>query len=217
MRRGFQNYFPLFVFLGTILLPVQLIAAVFSHDWKTPGDGLLTYDDVNQREWLDLSETLLTDQFPGANLQMKYRVVLSETRLGGLFEGFSFAKSTDVIALAESAGIDTSTQEYATNSIPTTLLGNLLGLTVPEDGSRKISVGLIDEFETSQDTIPLSAVVWTLPNQAGLIFGKGHAQFGTPPGVMLYRVISEPIASKLVVVGAVSLVYLARCYIRQIE
>jgi hypothetical protein len=43
--------------------PGQLLAGVFSRDWKTPGDGLLTYDDVNQREWLDLSVSRL-DQFP---------------------------------------------------------------------------------------------------------------------------------------------------------
>jgi hypothetical protein len=35
----------------------QAEAAVFERDWKAPGDGLLTYDDVNQRVWLDLSET----------------------------------------------------------------------------------------------------------------------------------------------------------------
>ena len=34
-------------------------AEVFERDWKTPGDGLLTYDDVNRQEWLDLTETQL--------------------------------------------------------------------------------------------------------------------------------------------------------------
>jgi hypothetical protein len=85
-------------------------AAVLSRDWKMPGDGLLTYDDVNQREWLDLSETLLTDQFPGSDpspliaREMRYQFVVSQTASGGLFEGFSVAKSTDVIQFAQSAG-----------------------------------------------------------------------------------------------------------------
>jgi hypothetical protein len=50
-------------------------AAVIQHDWKTPGDGLLTYDDVNQREWLDLSQTLQSSQFPVANQEAKYQYV----------------------------------------------------------------------------------------------------------------------------------------------
>jgi hypothetical protein len=38
--------------------------AVFERDWQTPGDGLLTYDDVNRREWLDVTQTQLW-LFPG--------------------------------------------------------------------------------------------------------------------------------------------------------
>jgi hypothetical protein len=33
------------------------LAGVVSRDLFAPGDGLLTYDDVNQREWLDLAAT----------------------------------------------------------------------------------------------------------------------------------------------------------------
>jgi len=36
--------------------------AVISRDWKTPGDGLLTYDTVSGREWLDLTYTI--EEFP---------------------------------------------------------------------------------------------------------------------------------------------------------
>ena len=39
-------------------------AAAIERDWKTPGDGLLTYDDVSKRGWLDLTETQLF-KFPG--------------------------------------------------------------------------------------------------------------------------------------------------------
>jgi len=42
-------------------------AAVFERDWKEPGDGLLTYDDVNQREWLDVPLSLLV-HFPSPRL-----------------------------------------------------------------------------------------------------------------------------------------------------
>ena len=40
--------------LASLLAANLCSAAVFERDWKTPGDGLLTYDDVNRREWLDL-------------------------------------------------------------------------------------------------------------------------------------------------------------------
>lgn len=43
--------------LASLLLASPAGAAVFSRDLFEPGDGLLTYDDVNQREWLDFSVT----------------------------------------------------------------------------------------------------------------------------------------------------------------
>jgi hypothetical protein len=82
-----------------VFLCPALQAAVFERDWKTPGDGLLTFDDVNKREWLDLSESLLY-QFPGDTLEARYKSVVVQTLPGGLFENFTIAKSSDVIALA---------------------------------------------------------------------------------------------------------------------
>lgn len=32
-------------------------ATVLERDWKNRGDGLLVFDDVNNREWLDLTVT----------------------------------------------------------------------------------------------------------------------------------------------------------------
>ncbi len=40
-----------------LLIASPVGAAVFSRDLYESGDGLLTYDDVNQREWLDFSVT----------------------------------------------------------------------------------------------------------------------------------------------------------------
>lgn len=40
-----------------LLTTVSESAGVVSRDLFEPGDGLLTYDDVNQREWLDFSVT----------------------------------------------------------------------------------------------------------------------------------------------------------------
>lgn len=55
--------FVLALLAATICLATSIDAAVISRDWKTPGDGLLTYDDVNQRVWLDLTESRLASSF----------------------------------------------------------------------------------------------------------------------------------------------------------
>jgi hypothetical protein len=93
---------------------VSVDAAVFERDWKAPGDGLLTYDDVNRREWLDLSQSELS-QFPYPFLEP----ALAELTPGGRFEGFQWATGDDVIALAESAGIDTTRRLSVMNGPPT--------------------------------------------------------------------------------------------------
>jgi len=56
---------------------------------------LLTYDDVNQKEWLDLTET--TD--------FTLQELTNALSPGGPFSGFSIATSNEVYALAESAGV----------------------------------------------------------------------------------------------------------------
>jgi hypothetical protein len=89
-------------------------AAVFERDWKTPGDGLLTYDDVSQREWLDLPVSLL-DQFPGMTIEDRYQSAILEIAPGGLFDGFAVANRTDIVSLATSAGIDTTTTSFTMN------------------------------------------------------------------------------------------------------
>ena len=105
-------------------------AAVFERDWLSPGNGLLTFDDVNQREWLDLSESLL-EQFSGDTLEKNYPSVVAETRVGDIFEGFSVAKGEDAEALAISGGIDIVLRigSFDHNLIPTTNIINLLGVT----------------------------------------------------------------------------------------
>jgi hypothetical protein len=191
-----------------VLMSVQIHAAVISHDWKTPGDGLLTYDTVNNREWLDLSQTLLSDQFPGSGStpleirESRYQYVVSQTAPGGLFEGFTVAQSADAIALAQSAGIDTSTLS-SVNVTPLAALGNLLGFTIHFVNGNKLSVGLIDELYTGLSVLRLGAEYTLLErfaNIAGLRIGYGHIEFSAPPGVMLYRGIPEPITLNLLAV-----------------
>jgi hypothetical protein len=144
-------------------------AAVISRDWTTPGDGLLTYDDVNQREWLDLSETALSSQFPGATQEARYVYVVEQTTTGGIFDGFRVAKSSDVVALAQSAGINTATNSAALNLAPTLALANLVSITHQGANGNKFAVGAIDEVSGAQTPARLSGILYTAFNtQAGL-------------------------------------------------
>ncbi len=79
--------------LLSLCLASSTTAGVVSRDLFDPGDGLLTYDDVNQREWLDFSVPTGITQ---AGL------VLSES---GPISGFRFATLEDVLDLAQSANV----------------------------------------------------------------------------------------------------------------
>jgi hypothetical protein len=180
-----------------VVSPSASQGAVFSRDWKTPGDGLLTYDDVNQREWLDLSQTILSSQFPGATRDERYDYVVAETAAGGAFAGFNVAKAADVIALAQSAGIDTSTQNYANNYSATYDLGDLVSLTIPPNpngNANRHSVGLLDETGPPPFDRRVGALVRiSFTNQAGLLITDNNdLLFLPPPGVFLIRTVPEP-------------------------
>jgi hypothetical protein len=97
----------------------SLEAAVHERDWIVSGDGLLTFDDVNNREWLDLTVT-----HPAG-----LACVLTEVDEGGRFAGFMVATFADVHTLAQSAGIDTTTLDYEVNHVAALTLINLLGET----------------------------------------------------------------------------------------
>jgi len=89
--------------LTTVAAPTT--AAVFERDWKAPGDGLLTYDDVNNREWLDLSQSIRA-QFGGTTGEENFQNTIAQLEPGGLFEEFTWASADDVREFAVSAGID---------------------------------------------------------------------------------------------------------------
>jgi MYXO-CTERM domain-containing protein len=186
--------------------------AVISRDWKTPGDGLLTYDDVNQREWLDLSQTILSSQVPGNDpspyitRELRYQYVAGQTAPGGLFEGFTVANAADVVGLAQSAGIDTSIFDPPNASAALTL-GQLLSFTFEWPSGYGVATGLLDDPSTNLPVvIRPAAFIDSQPNQAGLGLGIAHFQYPTPPGVLLFRVVPEPTAGILgmLVLGAIA-------------
>ena len=189
------------VFLCVPFTPAR--AAVVSRDWRELGDGLLTYDDVNNREWLDLSESLLSHFYqPGVSI---LDTALAELEPGGLFDEFTWATGDDVTALARSAGIDTTTTDFGVNGEAMIELVDLLS---PTDVtfSNEVSLGFIDDFlEPPHNSIQALAYFSvrapgqpTFPGRASLFFrntgGTGPGQIG----LMLYRnSIPEPTSLKL--------------------
>ena len=193
--------------------------SISTRGWKNPGDGLLTLDTVNKREWLDLSETLLSDQFPGTGdsfleiRESRYQYVVGQTASDGLFEGFNVAKSADVIALAESAGIDTTTFDYAANVAQTLAISSLLGFTFESNSSESVeAMGLLDEIAITRHNYRVGASLEVLSGfRAGLQLGSAHTQaIDFPPGVMLYRTIPEPSGTALVLLGIATVSFRSR-------
>ena len=180
--------FCLVLFCVALLGNTASSAAVFEGDWKTPGDGLLTYDNVNRREWLDLTETQLF-KFPGITLEDRYQAVLSETMPGGQFTGFiAVSNPSDIRLFGESAGIDTSTLANPMNQVPATNLINLLGASVT--GNYPESLGMLDGIDGRTGERGNMRVLNEGQN-AGMLFGLG---LDSRAGVWLYRQVPEPSA-----------------------
>jgi hypothetical protein len=85
-----------FAVILSIGIAQEAHASVISQDLTALGDGLVTYDTVNKREWLDLPET------SGVPLSE----VLAQMEPGARLEGYRFATLEDVTELTESAGVN---------------------------------------------------------------------------------------------------------------
>lgn len=196
-----MNRFLLFL-SGLLFFSLSLVcdAAVLERDWKTPGDGLLTYDNVNQREWLDLSETLL-EKFPDVSHEGSYQKVIAELSPGGMFDGFRVAKIADALGLAHEAGINTDTDDFSINGVATHNLIELLGPTRTTNVGRVQSRGFLDEIlGPAQDNRRIEAIFdyrapevdMSFVGDAGLRYGPGDFTSPATTGVMLFRVVPEP-------------------------
>ncbi len=180
-----------------VLFSATAGAAVISRDWKTPGDGLLTYDTVSGREWLDLTETRLSQYG-------SFELVLMQTQFGGDFEGFVPASITDVIELASSANIHTDSIAFALNYVATDDLITRLSPTLLSGNETRSALGLTKEFASTLPTSPDQIVgafeVIPIRDHAGLTFPL-FANLGDRPhqvvGVFLYRPVPEPKMSVL--------------------
>jgi hypothetical protein len=197
-----------FILFGGLLLN-ESRAAVISRDWKAAGDGLLTYDDVSNREWLDLTETQLF-KFPGASLEEKFQAVLAETVPGGTLDQFFVAKIADVAQLAESAGINTESFRVDVNGQETLNLILLLGEagTVSNPVRNRISGARAMDHNSQME---VASIVYA-PGGLGTRPGPPVAGFystggidGVDVGVWLYRAIPEPSSYLSLLVGCLIL------------
>lgn len=199
-------------------------AALIERDWLTPGDGLLTYDPVHGREWLDLTVTDLGNYGPPGSLVDDLVPMIAEELLpGGRLEGFTWAGRTEVEELIEVTGFDSTsldTREETADALRAFIrlidspaaIGELTG-----SGATR---GVINEVgpppvETLSGYVVASFVVEArrsfLPN------GRGQTGFVNPAnqfdavesigvaGLMLYReAIPEPSAIQFVAIFALS-------------
>jgi hypothetical protein len=193
--------------LTPALLPAALVsAAVVERDWKMPGDGLLTYDDVNRREWLDLSVSAL-NQFSAPRLEN----AVAEIAPGGLFDGFVWATRADVIGLAESAGITTSTFDFGLNELPTHNLIDLLSATPPFTVNILDSLGFIDESIGSPPFAKqvgadffVRPSIGLIDEKAGLLISSSNDFLAYDAvGVLLYRSVPEPSSIILTLIASI--------------
>jgi len=164
-------------------------------DWKTPGDGLLTFDDVNNREWLDLSQTIRIN-FPSFQLND----IAMELEPGGMFEGFQWANIEDVTAFAQSAGIDTSVHDFDINGESAASLIQLIEPTA----LNSFSVGYLDDVIMTPQGDGFATAIFSQGANAGLLVAAGGGDIGRPStsGLMIFRTpIPEPNSMALAAVS----------------
>ncbi len=125
------------MFVTCLCLAGTANATLMSADWKVAGDGLLTRDDVNGLEWLDLTEST----------NRSYNSVIGEFGAGGDFAGFRYADVTELTLLFSQAGFAASalnTGNLSGNKTIAQALVNLLGVTGTSNaGTRFTSKGLV--------------------------------------------------------------------------
>lgn len=176
--------------------------AVVERDWLAPGDGLLTLDTVNQREWLDIPVSVL-NQFHPSDLDLAVPLALQELQPGGRFEGFQFATRDDVEGLLFSAGIDaTLTDRSIDTDVPAMIaLRELLGT---ENELFSTSSGVINELSPESPfpwiydyvAVFLQVNLFDVGHPGGtraLFYAPGGDGYNTDStGVLLWREVPEP-------------------------
>lgn len=176
--------------LACLLITGQVKAGVASRDLFEPGDGLLTYDNVNQREWLDFNYS--------ASLGREN--LFAEVVSDGAVVGFKFATRRDVEQLAVSAGaswIGTPYQQLLENSDNSVRLMELLDWTfqLKNDvvGLRTFTGGQVAVGDSVEDSLQFesSAILLVLYGEEAPD-GNNHYLF-PPVGVFSEIELTSPL------------------------
>jgi hypothetical protein len=95
-------------------------AAIIERDLYEPGDGLLTFDTVNRREWLDVTATG----------ELRFPAVEWLLAPGRPLEGFELASVTNVESLVDASGFNSTTKTVAQRGAIGDAMMAMLGITI---------------------------------------------------------------------------------------
>lgn len=182
------------VAIATLLLNLihaQANAALTSRDLVLgSGDGLLTYDDQTNFEWLDVTQTL----------NMSFNQVVSELNPSGVFAGFNLASDANLQALFTSGGWSGASNVNYFNDPDrfneATAIVSLLGRTTV-NYSVNSTYGMLSDVQSSKQYYGFiySYTDATIPYQSS----SWHNVFAQPRdvpsdyiGTFLYRVAVVP-------------------------
>lgn len=161
-------------------------AVVVEIDWQTAGDNLITKDTISGLDWLDLTETN----------GMSRDYVLTQLGAGGIYEGWRYASSAEVVTLWLNFGLDLSNLDVNTQLNSSGASGldpslitatNYLGNTWCEYECSVYPYGVegytSDEYiETDPDLIPYAEPDWyfylgaSYTNEYGYVY-KDHTSY----------------------------------------
>ena len=174
-------------------------AAVIERDWLAPGDGLLTYDTVNQREWLDFNYLIEAYPTSSRSIEQRLELMLPDFEVGEALDGFKVANSNDVTALATSAGIDVATNSLSTNGSAVLELLDLIGITKSSPLNGRSSKAVLSEVvATSESSYRVIGEFRYFPeyDMAGVslytLEGSNVDSEAPSTSVFLYRNVPEP-------------------------
>jgi len=92
------------IFIGLFLISNVSMAALIEQDLYTSGDGLITFDESTELEWLDISQTV----------GWSYNQLVTEFGVGGAFEGWRYAMPDEWRHLIGEAGLVEYVAHYTT-------------------------------------------------------------------------------------------------------
>jgi len=115
-----DRWYYLIAVLITLVAAIDLRAAIIERDLYEPGDGLLTFDTINRREWLDVTATG----------ELSFAAVEWLLAPGRPLDGFELGSVADVELLVDSSGLNSISMTVEQREAIGDELMTLLGITI---------------------------------------------------------------------------------------